>query len=501
MKKLIYILVFIMLFLTSCYKYDNPLDIEHQEDCNKIRTPEFSPAGGVYAASQVVTITCETDRTNIYYTVDGTEPTKSSTPYQSPISINSTTTLKAKAFDSWNELIPFESFISSATYTINLPAVATPSFSLESGTYTTHQTASISCSTSGASIHYTTDGADPTESSNLYSSPIRILGTTTLKAKAFKANHNPSSIATALYTMNLPTVANPSISLPSGTYTQSQTTGISCSTSGASIRYTTSGADPTESSLLYTSPITIPITTTLKVKAFKANFNPSAIVTATYTINLPTVATPSISLASGTYTGSQTTRISCSTNGASIRYTTNGIDPTESSTLYTSPVSISITTTLKAKAFKLNYNPSATASASYTIMPVPIWVDHFNDLSAWSNTSNLQGANVWYISYLPEDGYSGTGAVSYVSGGYEVDTLTRSFFFATNVVLKVWLKTQTFASVSVIVDGQEVIHESNIPSWVQKQCNISSGQHTISIQTRDGGGWGFADELEIFSSN
>ncbi|MDD2230699.1 MAG: chitobiase/beta-hexosaminidase C-terminal domain-containing protein [Candidatus Cloacimonetes bacterium] len=231
----------------------------------------------------MVTITCETDRTNIYYTVDGTEPTKSSTPYQSPISINSTTTLKAKAFDSWNELIPFESFISSATYTINLPAVATPSISLASGTYTGIQTTTISCSTSGASIHYTTDGTDPTETSSQYSSPISVQNTTTLSAKAFKASYNPSSTVTATYTFNLPTVATPTFNPTGGTYTSPKNVTISCFTSGATIRYTTNGTNPNATSAQYTGTISVTATTTLNAKAFKTGYNDSAVATAIYT--------------------------------------------------------------------------------------------------------------------------------------------------------------------------------------------------------------------------
>ena len=79
-----------------------------------------------------------------------------------------------------------------------------------------------------------------------------------------------------------------------------------------------------------------------------------------------TVATPTFDPAGGTYFDTQTVSISCTTENASIYYTNDGTDPTESSTLYSSPISVSETTTLKAKAFKTGSTPSAVASATYT---------------------------------------------------------------------------------------------------------------------------------------
>ncbi len=78
--------------------------------------------------------------------------------------------------------------------------VATPMFSPAPGTYTTIQDVIISCSTSGATIHYTINGTDPTESDPIYSNPIPISSTTTLKAKAYLNGYEPSNIAIGTYT-------------------------------------------------------------------------------------------------------------------------------------------------------------------------------------------------------------------------------------------------------------------------------------------------------------
>lgn len=80
------------------------------------------------------------------------------------------------------------------------------------------------------------------------------------------------------------------------------------------------------------------------------------------------VATPTFSPSPGTYSSAQSVTISCATNDAVIRYTTNGEDPTLSSTLYTGPISISSgTVTIKARAFKSGMTDSDIASGTWTI--------------------------------------------------------------------------------------------------------------------------------------
>ena len=73
-------------------------------------------------------------------------------------------------------------------------------FSPAGGTYTTAQTVTISCSTSGATIYYTIDGSTPSASSTTYNGPITISETTTLKAIAIK-DGTSSNVATATYTI------------------------------------------------------------------------------------------------------------------------------------------------------------------------------------------------------------------------------------------------------------------------------------------------------------
>ena len=92
----------------------------------------------------------------------------------------------------------------SVTYAGATPTCATPTFTPAAGTYTSAQNVSIACTTEGSEIHYTTDGADPTEQSAVYSSPIAVTATTTIKAIAVAEGYDNSAIATATYTIELP---------------------------------------------------------------------------------------------------------------------------------------------------------------------------------------------------------------------------------------------------------------------------------------------------------
>ena len=79
-------------------------------------------------------------------------------------------------------------------------ACSTPTFSPGAGALISAKNVTISCDTEGATIYYTTNGDDPTTSSDVYSSPIAVSANTTIKAIAAKDGFNNSSIASAEYT-------------------------------------------------------------------------------------------------------------------------------------------------------------------------------------------------------------------------------------------------------------------------------------------------------------
>ena len=115
--------------------------------------------------------------------------------------VNSITSLARYSSGTVNPQISTITKNSDGTITLNVEAatnVATPTFTPKAGRYTEAQTVTISCTTEGADIYYTTDGTTPTASSNHYTTPIVVEATTTLNAIAI-ADGEESKVATAKY--------------------------------------------------------------------------------------------------------------------------------------------------------------------------------------------------------------------------------------------------------------------------------------------------------------
>ena len=85
-------------------------------------------------------------------------------------------------------------------YTEEVSSVETPVISPNGGIYYEPQTVTISCATDGAVIHYTLDGTLPDGTSAVYSEPLTISATTTVKAIAI-VGEDASNVATATYTL------------------------------------------------------------------------------------------------------------------------------------------------------------------------------------------------------------------------------------------------------------------------------------------------------------
>ncbi|MCB2361475.1 chitobiase/beta-hexosaminidase C-terminal domain-containing protein [Clostridium estertheticum] len=120
--------------------------------------------------------------------------------------------------------------------------VTTPALSVQGGQYSTAQTVKLSCSTSGATIRYTLDGSTPNRNSLVYSAPITISNTTTLKTYASKSGFTDSDVVIAQYTIN----AHPAQDYTYGMYKKDVTTGIiwlksNVTSAWADVHYTING--------------------------------------------------------------------------------------------------------------------------------------------------------------------------------------------------------------------------------------------------------------------
>jgi len=289
------------------------------------------------------------------------------------------------------------------------PTAATPTFSPAGGTFSTAQTVTLSSSTSGATIYYTTNGTTPSTSSTKYTGAITASSTETIEAIAVATGDTNSPVGTATYTINDPATAAPAFSVAAGTYSTTQSVALSDATSGATIYYTTNGTTPTTSSTKYAGAITVSATETIEAIAVATGYANSSVSSATYTL-YPKTATPVLSLASGSYSSAQTVTIADATSGAAIYYTTNGSAPTSSSAKYAGPITISTTETIQAVALASGYTTSATASATYTIsasspasslLPAPTFgvaAGTYTSAQTVSITDATAGATIYYTT-------------------------------------------------------------------------------------------------------
>lgn len=140
--------------------------------------------------NNTVTLTCSTENAVIHYTLDGTDPDVSSTVYISPFTLSDNTTIKAIAIKNDKTSAIVTKVYEAPEQTI----VTEPEIIItENGEVT------LVNSTDGATIYYTTDGTNPSTSSQVYSEAFVIASGTTIKAIAVK-NNVQSLIVSKTYT-------------------------------------------------------------------------------------------------------------------------------------------------------------------------------------------------------------------------------------------------------------------------------------------------------------
>jgi len=166
-----------------------------RSDLYSPQPPAFTPPPGVFAKAQMIAITAPAG--NIYYTLDGTTPNASSVLYTAPIPVSVSLTIKAIAITAQGAKSP----VVLAPYVIEPPA-AMPLFSIGGGKYATPQKLTITDSTPGAILYYTTDGTTPTTSSMQYSGSLMISSSETIRAIAKSIHTMQSAVVSAAYTIS-----------------------------------------------------------------------------------------------------------------------------------------------------------------------------------------------------------------------------------------------------------------------------------------------------------
>lgn len=157
-----------------------------------------SPAGGTFTNSVTVTLSANEAATT-YYTTDGSTPSTSSPVYGSALTFTSTTTLKYFSKD----IAGNSETVKTQVYTVNNGEDITPPVTTANpvgGTFSSPVTVTLSVNET-ATTYYTTDGANPTTSSPVYSSPLNFTATTTLKYFSKDTAGNSETVKSQVYTI------------------------------------------------------------------------------------------------------------------------------------------------------------------------------------------------------------------------------------------------------------------------------------------------------------
>jgi len=327
-------------------------------------TPTLSVPGGIYETDLAVVVSSLTPRAVIHYTLDGNDPTDTDPSVSSgdSIAVSTSLTLKARA---WAPGV-LPGGTASAQYSLE---VAYPQLSQLPGTYSAVQQVAVVVDTPGASVHYTTNGQEPTESDRLLApgATITIDRPLWLWVRAFKPGWLSSSTG-GYYDVNFGTLSPP-VMTPAGGIGVGAAHVSLAATPGATIRYSLDGSTPGEGSPEYTGPLTIEMTTTLKARAFQPGWTDSNTAAATFTVY---VARPVVTPASGVYASGQVITVTSPTTGTQLRYTTNGSDPTDLDATLTSGGTLPMGSfRLKVKAWKYGALASVVSTTDFMLTTDP----------------------------------------------------------------------------------------------------------------------------------
>lgn len=165
-----------------------------------VEAPAVSVESGEYTTDLEVKLTSDYGY-DIYYTVDGSEPTINSTLYKNKIEITEgTTNLQCIAVNQYN----IASSVVSAEYKVEYKAPDAPTISPRSGNYETEQLIVIGNIPAGGKAYYTLDNTTPTNKSTLYTGPFEMpSGNNVLSVVTYNKNGQKSSVVKRNYVLKL----------------------------------------------------------------------------------------------------------------------------------------------------------------------------------------------------------------------------------------------------------------------------------------------------------
>ena len=314
---------------------------------------------------------------------------------------------------------------------------------------------SLSATDSGGSgveaIRYTTDGSTPTLASAVYPGPFMVTQTATIKYRAWDNAGNAEGTKTqqiAIAGSSSDTTPPVSSITCDGTACTADSynsavqvaLGATDDSSGvATIRFTTDGSDPTLASSEYSIAFTISETTTVKYRAWDNEGNAESTNSQQITIAVAGGdTTPPVSsitcngtpCASSWYTAAVNVALSAlddASGVATIRYTTDGTEPTLASPAYSGPFTVSQTTTVRYRAWDVAGNAEQTNTQSMQIDATPPAVAVISPIDGATVTGTVR------VNVTASDSESGVAKVQlYVDGKLKKTTTSTPYRFNWN---------------------------------------------------------------------
>lgn len=278
--------------------------------------------------TQIVELSCATEGAKIYYTTDGTTPTKDSEEYTGKFMVSSDSTVKAVAIKDGN----IDSAYASATFKIDGDAIESSDnlalgkkvtasskeetmanvvdgdsktswqgaetndewIQVDLGTVKAINTVNINWETAFASkyeIQVSTDG----ETWTTVKEEVGTKGEVTSTFEAVKARYvrmqgikRATQYGYCIFELEVygaNQAKAPTITPTSGTYDKAQTVMLSTAVKGAEIKYTTDGTDPTEKSQTYSEPFVVDSSTQVKAVTYRKGMLLSDVTVSTILIS------------------------------------------------------------------------------------------------------------------------------------------------------------------------------------------------------------------------
>lgn len=280
----------------------------------------------------------------------------------------------------------------------SLPQLPEPSMSPESITFPVSLTVTMAPPVTGAKVYYTLDNSDPDSiKGKLYVVPLQITATTTVRAIAYLAGYRPSIIHTHFYTRAGDMKLGPPIADPAGgPFNDSQVVRLfpPAEAPSAAIFYLIDKAGPFKYS--DTVPLVLRESATLKALAM-ADSRLSDTAQWQFQRRLET---PQANPKARSFSDTLRVFLSTKVDGAAIRYTVDGTDPSAASPVFPGVgLLLDSSVDLKAVAVK-GTDVSAKMVQAYTLIPDTPWVSHrggdYSSKIAITLRASSTRAKLWY---------------------------------------------------------------------------------------------------------